>query len=39
VKKLLDEYRHYYLGLVQNKTSIFKHHNNKWKPSKPKNKR
>jgi mitochondrial chaperone BCS1 len=34
LKDLLDECRHHYLGLVRNKTPVFEHQLDRWKPSK-----
>jgi chaperone BCS1 len=39
LKEFLDKCRCYYLGLVQNKTSVFEHQGDKWKSSKSRNKR
>jgi mitochondrial chaperone BCS1 len=34
LKNLLDECRHHYLGLARNKTPVFEHQLDRWKPSK-----
>jgi chaperone BCS1 len=39
LREFLDECRCYYLGLVENKTSVFEHQGDRWKPSKSRNKR
>lgn len=39
LRELLDECRQYYLGLLENKTCIFEHEGNRWKPSKLRSKR
>ncbi|KAH8695736.1 mitochondrial chaperone bcs1 [Phaeosphaeriaceae sp. PMI808] len=39
LREFLDECRGHYLGLVQNKTSVFEHQGDMWKLSKPRNKR
>ncbi|KAF2177369.1 putative mitochondrial chaperone bcs1 [Zopfia rhizophila CBS 207.26] len=39
LRELLDECRRYYLGLVKNKTCVFEHEGDRWKPSKSRNKR
>ncbi|KAH7108769.1 BCS1 N terminal-domain-containing protein [Dendryphion nanum] len=39
LRELLDECRQYYLGLRENKTCVFEHEGNRWKPSKLRSKR
>ena len=39
LKELMDECRCHYLGLVQNRTAVYEHQGDKWKPSKTRNKR
>ncbi|KAH8704294.1 BCS1 N terminal-domain-containing protein [Phaeosphaeriaceae sp. PMI808] len=39
LREFLDECRSHYLGLVQDKTSVFEHEANTWKLSKPRSKR
>ena len=39
LKEFLDECRCHYLEPVQNKTSVFEHNGDKWKPSQSRNKR
>ncbi|KAK5282860.1 hypothetical protein LTS03_011482 [Exophiala xenobiotica] len=39
LKELLEECRHHYLEIVQNKTSIFEHQGDKWKKPRVRNKR
>ncbi|KAL5405118.1 hypothetical protein PMIN04_012421 [Paraphaeosphaeria minitans] len=39
LKDLLGECRHRYMTLVKNKTCVFENEDNRWKPSRPKNKR
>lgn len=39
LKNLLGECRHHYMTLVKNKTCVFDHEDNRWKPSRSKNKR
>lgn len=39
LKELLGECRHHYMTLVENKTCVFDHEDNRWKPSRSKNKR
>ncbi|KAH7119564.1 mitochondrial chaperone BCS1 [Dendryphion nanum] len=39
LRELLDECRRYYLKQVKNKTCVFEHEANRWKPSKARNKR
>ena len=39
LREFLDDCRRHYLGLVQNKTAVFEHQGDKWKPSKSRDKR
>ncbi|KAH8706865.1 BCS1 N terminal-domain-containing protein [Phaeosphaeriaceae sp. PMI808] len=39
LREFLNECRCHYLGLVQNKTSVFEHEGDRWKLSKPRSKR
>lgn len=39
LRELLSECRRHYMGLVENKTCVFEHENDRWKSSRPKSKR
>ncbi|KAF2469713.1 uncharacterized protein BDR25DRAFT_160156, partial [Lindgomyces ingoldianus] len=39
LRELLDECRKHYLGMVENKTCVFEHQKDEWKPSKSRSKR
>lgn len=39
LRKLLGECRRHYITLIENKTCVFDHEDNRWKPSRPKSKR
>ncbi|KAK7178612.1 mitochondrial chaperone bcs1 [Paraphaeosphaeria sporulosa] len=39
LRELLDECRRHYMGLVEDKTCVFEHDNDKWRPSRSKSKR